>query len=79
MDSWKNRITLNPEVMNGKPTIRNMRFSVSQLLELLAAGMSKEEILEDYPFLELEDIDACLIFAAHFSNSKQVTFFANAS
>jgi len=58
------RITLNPEVCKGKPTIRNMRFTVAQLLELLAAGMSQEEILEDYPYLEMDDIRACLLYAA---------------
>ena len=54
------RITINPEVCKGKPTIRNMRFTVTQMLELLASGMSQEEILDDYPFLEKEDILACL-------------------
>ena len=63
--------------MNGKPTIRNMRFSVTQMLELLAAGMSVEEILEDYPFLEKEDIQACLIYAAQIANAKTIQRFAN--
>ncbi len=62
------RITLNPQVCNGKPTIRNMRFTVSHLLELLAAGMSQEEILIDYPYLESEDVAACLFFASLWSN-----------
>lgn len=66
------RITINPEIMKGKPTIRNMRFSVSQLLELLASGMTNDEILSDYPYLELEDIMACLYFAAKISNTKNV-------
>lgn len=64
------RITLNPEVMNGKPTIRNMRFSVSQMLNLLASGMTQEEILEDYPFLEIEDLYACLKYAARIADLK---------
>ena len=54
------RITLNQEVCKGKPTIRNMRFTVTQMLELVASGMSFEEILEDYSFLEGEDIMACI-------------------
>ena len=58
------RITMNPSVHRGKPTIRNMRFTVSNMLELLAGGMSFDEILEDYPFIELEDIKACLIYAS---------------
>jgi uncharacterized protein (DUF433 family) len=45
------RITMDPLVMSGRPTIRKMRFTVVQMLELLAAGMSTEEILEDYPYL----------------------------
>ena len=67
------RITLNPEVCSGKPTIRNMRFTVAQLLELLASGMPANEILEDYPYLEAEDIQACLVFAAKMANAKSVT------
>lgn len=54
------RITINPDVCKGKPTIRNMRFTVTQMLELLASGMSHQEILQDYPFLEEADILACL-------------------
>jgi uncharacterized protein (DUF433 family) len=72
MNALLNRITLNPEVCKGKPTIRNMRFTVTQLLELLAAGMSSDEILEDYPYLESEDIHACLIYAAKMADTKSV-------
>lgn len=67
------RITLNPDILFGKPSIRNMRYPVSLILELLAAGMSKEEILDDYPDLEAEDIQACLQFAAKLSKVKSVT------
>ncbi len=63
--------------MNGKPTIRNMRFSVTQMLELLAAGMSAEEILEDYPFLEKGDIQALSLIAARIANAKTIQRFAN--
>jgi uncharacterized protein (DUF433 family) len=66
------RITINPEVNNGKPSIRNMRFSVSQLLELLAAGSSEQELLEEYPYLESEDIKACLVYAALMANTKNI-------
>ena len=64
------RITLNPEVMNGKPTIRNMRFSVTQMLGLLAAGMTIDEILGDYPYIEREDILACLQYASMSTNTS---------
>ena len=57
------RITMNPKISFGKPTIRNMRYPVEIMLDLLAAGMTTEEILEDYPDLEKEDIQACILFA----------------
>ncbi len=56
------RITLNPNVCFGKPTIRNMRYPVEMILDLLGAGMSFEEVLEDYPDLQREDLQACLVF-----------------
>ncbi len=58
------RITLNPDVCFGKPTIRNMRYPVEMILDLLSAGMTHEEILEDYPDLEEADIKATLLFAS---------------
>ncbi len=58
-----NRITLNPNICFGKPTIRNMRYPVEMILDLLSAGMSTDDLLEDYPDLEREDIAACLQFA----------------
>jgi len=66
------RITINKEICNGKPSIRNMRFTVTQLLELLASGMKTDEILEDYDFLEEEDIRAALLYAAKLSNPQSV-------
>ena len=66
------RITLNLNVMKGKPTIRNMRFSVAQMLELLAGGMTFEEILEDYPYIEQEDIQASLMYAAMIANARTI-------
>ena len=58
------RITMNPNICFGKPTIRNMRYPVEMILDLLSAGMKTEEILEDYPDLEAADIQACLLFAS---------------
>ncbi|MEM6966065.1 MAG: DUF433 domain-containing protein [Bacteroidota bacterium] len=58
------RITLNPDVCFGKPTIRNMRYPVEMILDLLSSGMTTEELIEDYPALERDDIKACLFFAA---------------
>lgn len=65
MNQFTERITINPNVCNGRPTIRNMRFTVAQLLELLAAGMTESEILADYSYLEAGDIKACLQYAGH--------------
>jgi uncharacterized protein (DUF433 family) len=58
------RITIDPAICNGKPTIRGKRITVQTILEFLSAGEDREEILRQYPSLEEEDIDACLAFAA---------------
>jgi len=60
----ENRITIDPAICNGKPTIRGKRITVQTILEFLSAGEDREEILRQYPSLEAEDIDACLAFAA---------------
>jgi uncharacterized protein (DUF433 family) len=71
-----NRITINIDVSGGKPSIRNMRFTVAQMLELLASGMTVTEILEDYSYIEENDINACLLYAAQTMNSKKVLLAA---
>ena len=58
------RITFNPKQFGGRPCIRGMRIRVKDVLELLANGASEAEILRDYPYLETEDIRACLQYAA---------------
>ena len=58
------RITFDPEVMGGKPCIRGMRVTVGMIVGLVASGRSKEEILKLYPFLEIEDINEALSYAA---------------
>ncbi|HEX5315780.1 MAG TPA: DUF433 domain-containing protein [Candidatus Kapabacteria bacterium] len=58
------RITVDPNIMTGRPSIRGMRVTVATIIGLLAAGASHEEILRNYPFLEDADIDACLVYAA---------------
>lgn len=70
--SLLNRITINPNVSFGKPTIRNMRYPVEIMLDLLSAGMTIEEILEDYPDLEREDLLACLEFASQMVRVKSI-------
>ncbi|QQO52023.1 MAG: DUF433 domain-containing protein [Thiohalocapsa sp. PB-PSB1] len=58
------RITIDPDLCNGRPTIRGLRITVETVIGFLAAGDSKDEILDQYPSLEPADIEACLRFAA---------------
>lgn len=67
------RITINPVICNGKPTIRNMRITVKTIIEYLAAGDSMEAILEAYPFLEKEDILACLQYVSKTVDTPIIT------
>ncbi len=64
MSDLINRITINPEQCGGRPCLRGMRIRVSDVLDLLAAGLSTEQILEEMPDLEAEDIQAALQYAA---------------
>ncbi len=68
------RITTNPELFGGKPCIRNLRFPVSRLLGLLASGETRESILKAYPYLESEDIDEVLNYAASLAEEEVVEF-----
>ena len=61
----ESRITSNPEQCGGRPCIRGMRIRVSDILEMLSTGVTPEQILQDFPDLEMEDIRACLRYAAH--------------
>ncbi len=58
------RITINPEQCHGRPCIRGLRIRVADILEMLANGISKEEVLADFPDLEPDDIRACMAYAA---------------
>jgi uncharacterized protein (DUF433 family) len=70
------RITIDPGVCHGKPTIRGLRYPVEMILELLTAGMTHEEILADYEDLEGEDIFAVLAYATRLSQIKRVETLA---
>lgn len=61
---WRNIITFEPDKRSGKPCIRGMRLTVGDVLGYLASGMTVEEVLDDFPELTREDIQACLAFAA---------------
>jgi uncharacterized protein (DUF433 family) len=66
------RITINSGVCHGKPTIRGLRYPVESILELLASGMTIEELLSDYPDLEKEDFLACLEYASKLAQVKSI-------
>ena len=72
MDNLLARITIDPAIAHGKPTIRRPRYPVETLLQLLSAGMTIDEILADYEDLEREDVLAALAFAARLSQIKRV-------
>lgn len=67
-----NRITVNPNVCTGKPCIRELRFPVSRVLGLLASGETKDSILKAYPYLEAEDINESLRYAAMLAEDETV-------
>ena len=58
------RITIKPGLMGGRPTVRGLRFPVGDVLELLASGLSEQEILEGHPVLEKDEIKAALLYAS---------------
>jgi uncharacterized protein (DUF433 family) len=70
MENYLERVTVNPKQLDGKPSIRNMRISVQTILEFLGAGNTAEEILDQYPSLQKEDILACLQYAAKVSGKE---------
>lgn len=71
-ETYLNRITTDPNICHGKPVIRGLRYPVENMLELMASEMSFEEILEDYPDLEKEDLLACLEYAAKLTRINSI-------
>lgn len=69
---WIDRIIVTPGIRSGKPCVRGTRITVSDVLEYLAGGMTADELLSDFPSLTLDDIRACLGFAA--SREKRLAF-----
>ena len=67
------RITIKPDVCGGKPNIRRMRITVSNILEMLAGGMTPDQVLTDFPYLEKADLDACLEYAARQAAHREVS------
>jgi uncharacterized protein (DUF433 family) len=71
-DRVEQHITIIPDVCGGRPTIRGMRITVADVLELLAGGMTIDEILTDYPYLNKTDIQACLEYAARAAKHEEL-------
>ena len=72
MENLLRRITFDSNVLRGKPVIRGLRISVEMILELLAKGSTTQEILEDYPMLEPQDIQAALLYAQQLVSAEIV-------
>lgn len=70
------RITVDAKIMSGQPCIRGLRVTVANILRLLAAGNSRERVLQAYPYLESADIDACLAYAALRVSEEEVELTA---
>ncbi len=70
--NYLDRITISPEICHGKPSIRNTRYTVGLILDLLSAGMTEKDIVDDYPALDVQDIRACLAFASKLSKVKTI-------
>lgn len=71
------RITIDNDICHGKPVIRGLRYPVESMLELMASGMSIEELLADYPDLEKDDFLACIEYAARTLQVKSIYKFAS--
>lgn len=75
--AWSTRITLDPQVMGGKPCIRGMRVTVGTIVGLLAVGHSEQDVLKAYPYLEQDDLRAALAYAAWRAEEKDVPLVMN--
>jgi len=76
MEKLLARITIDPAICHGKPTIRGLRYPVDLILELLSSGMSNDEIIADYPDLEPDDILAVFAYALRLSQVKRIELHA---
>jgi uncharacterized protein (DUF433 family) len=70
--SWQDRIVIDPKILTGKPTIKGTRLAVEFIVDLLAQGWKEEEVMENYPGLNHEDILACLSYASELLRSERV-------
>jgi uncharacterized protein (DUF433 family) len=72
MINWQDRISLNPKILAGKPIVKGTRLAVEFVIDLLANGWKESEILQNYPKLTPEDIQACLCYASSLIKSERV-------
>jgi uncharacterized protein (DUF433 family) len=72
METWRERIIVDPKVLVGKPVVKGTRIAVELVIDLLARGYTKEQILEQYDHLTAEDIQACLAYASESLRSERV-------
>lgn len=70
--NWRERITTDPAVLVGKPVVKGTRISVELVLDLLAAGYSTEQVIAQYDHIQVEDVHACLAYAAEIVSSETV-------
>jgi len=75
--NWEDRITIDPNVLVGKPVIKGTRLAVEFIVELLARGWTVEQVLEEYDHLTREDIQACLAYASDTLKSERVYLLPN--
>jgi uncharacterized protein (DUF433 family) len=74
--NWRDRIIVDPAILLGKPVVQGTRLAVEFIIELLAQGWTEEEILDNYPGLTREDIQACLLYASAVLKGERVYAFA---
>ncbi|HNR96856.1 MAG: hypothetical protein BWY10_02544 [Chloroflexi bacterium ADurb.Bin180] len=72
MEDWRTRIVLDPQILVGKPTVRGTRLAVELIIDLLAQGWTEAEILNNYPGLTREDVQACLSYASATLRAEKV-------
>ena len=75
--NWQNRIYFDPKVLGGKPVIKGTRLAVEKIIELMAAGWSKHQIIENHSGVSHEDISACLFYASEVLKSERVVALAS--
>lgn len=69
---WRDHITVDPQILVGKPVVKGTRISVELVIDLLAAGWTEQQVLDSYPSLKADDVRACLAYASEILHSEKV-------